>query len=80
MRLKKINIYPNEYMRIFPHRSRAANSAVRYPIRANFKLIYPATANNEEDSIKMKTLEWSQQYAPTLRYSKAANSVVSDEI
>ena len=51
----------------FSRRSRAANSAVLGPIWSNFELVSDVmdvlvTCKNEEDPIKMKTLEWSQDF------------------
>ena len=54
-------------MGIFARRSRAGNLAVRDRTWPNFELIRDfmvvlATCKNEEDSFKMKALEWPQDY------------------
>ena len=51
----------------FSRRSKAANSAVLGPIWLNFELVPDVldvlvTCKNKEDLIKMKALEWSQDF------------------
>ena len=51
----------------FSRRSRTANSAVLGPIWSNFELVSDVmdvlvTCKNKEDPIKMKPLEWSQDF------------------